>query len=76
MNNAVNQEDHILSPDSIKAYRLAVYFENEWLWKEKDPICRANAARRLAELTSKLAELEEEEARQIAERTSPPNGAA
>lgn len=68
MNSSTNSENYILSPDSIKAYRYAVYFENEWLWKEKSPVCRANAARRLAELTAKLAEMEEEEARELSEQ--------
>ena len=35
MNSNTNSENYILSPDSIKAYRYAVYFESEWLWKEK-----------------------------------------
>lgn len=68
--NSSNSENYILSPDSIKAYRYAVYFENEWLWKEKNSVCRANAARRLAELTAKLAEMEAEEAREPSEQDS------
>ncbi|BAU10620.1 hypothetical protein LEP3755_11060 [Leptolyngbya sp. NIES-3755] len=61
--NSNSSNDYILDPESLRAYQLAVYFENEWLWKEKNPICRANMARRLAELTARLADLEEEEAR-------------
>ncbi|PSB24511.1 hypothetical protein [Stenomitos frigidus] len=62
-------EDYILPPDSIKAIRYAVYFESEWLWKEKNPVRRANASRRLAELTAKLADLEAEEAQNFVEQT-------
>jgi antitoxin component of MazEF toxin-antitoxin module len=69
MNTSANSDDYILPADSLRAYQLAVYFENEWLWKEKDPVCRANAARRLAELTAKLAELEAEEAQNSVEQT-------
>lgn len=61
-------EDYIAPPDSIQMYRYAVYFESEWLWKEKDPVCRANATRRLAELTAKLADLEAEEAQNFVEQ--------
>ncbi|UBF26467.1 hypothetical protein K9N68_00145 [Kovacikia minuta CCNUW1] len=75
MTSNIDPNDYILPADSIKAYRYAVYFENEWLWKEKNPICRANAARRLAELTTKLAEMEAEEARQFREQ-NPSNEAA
>ncbi|MBW4470742.1 MAG: hypothetical protein KME45_10120 [Stenomitos rutilans HA7619-LM2] len=71
MNTSANSDDYILPADSIRAYQLAVYFESEWLWKEKDPICRANASRRLAELTAKLAELEEAEAKQFSEQNLP-----
>ncbi len=63
-------EDYIAPPDSIQMYRYAVYFESEWLWKEKDPVCRANASRRLAELTAKLAELEAAEAQTFLEQTA------
>lgn len=45
---------------SIEEYRSAVYFESLWLWKEKDPVCRANMARQLAEFAAALADLEEE----------------
>ncbi|MBW4583105.1 MAG: hypothetical protein KME42_26350 [Tildeniella nuda ZEHNDER 1965/U140] len=62
-------EDYILPPDSIRTYQLAVYFENEWLWKEKDPVRRANASKRLAKLTAKLAELEAAEAQNFVEQT-------
>lgn len=68
--NSNSSNDYILDPELLRAYQLAVYFENEWLWKEKDPVCRANIARRLAELTATLAELEEEEARKFQAQTS------
>lgn len=55
---------------SIEEYRAAVYFEGLWLWKEKDPICRANMARQLAEFAATLADLEEEEAKKIREQSS------
>jgi hypothetical protein len=52
---------HIVSHNSIKLFRQAVYFESEWLSKEQNPVCRANGARRLAELAAKLADMEEAE---------------
>lgn len=70
MNTSDNSDDYVLPADSIRAYQLAVYFESEWLWMEKDPVCRANASRRLAELTAKLAELEAEEAQRFLEQTT------
>jgi hypothetical protein len=54
----------VVPQDSIKLYRYAVYFESEWLAKEENPVCRANGARRLADLTAQLTDLEEAEARQ------------
>jgi hypothetical protein len=59
---------HVVSHDSIKLYRHAVYFESEWLSKEQNPVCRANGARRLAELATQLADMEEVEARQYQEQ--------
>ena len=73
MNTSASPDDYILPADSLRAYQLAVYFESEWLWKEKDPICRANASRRLAELTAKLAELEAEEAQNFVKQTTSDN---
>lgn len=70
MNTSANSNDYILPADSLRAYQLAVYFESEWLWKEKHPVRRANASRRLAELTAKLAELEAEEAQTFLEQTA------
>jgi hypothetical protein len=57
-------DPHVVPHDSIKLYRYAVYFESEWLSKEPDPTCRMNGARRLAELTEHLADLEEAETKQ------------
>ncbi|MBW4692969.1 MAG: hypothetical protein KME27_14540 [Lyngbya sp. HA4199-MV5] len=71
MNTSANSDDYILPADSLRAHQLAVYFESDWLWKEKDPICRANASRRLAELSAKLAELEAAEAKQFSEQNLP-----
>lgn len=68
--NSNASNDYILDPESLRACQLAVYFENEWLWKEKDPICRANMARRLAELTARLADLEETAAREFQGQSS------
>jgi hypothetical protein len=51
-------------------YRYAVYFESEWLLKEANPIRRANAARRLAELSAILAEMEAAEAKQFGDQIS------
>lgn len=55
---------------SIEEYRAAVYFESLWLWKEKDPACRATMARQLAEFAATLADLEEEVAKKIKEQSS------
>jgi len=56
---------HAVPHGSIEEYRAAVYFESLWLWKEKDPVCRANMARNLAEFAATLAELEEAAARTV-----------
>jgi hypothetical protein len=32
--DSINPENYIAPADSIKTYRYAVYFENEWLCKE------------------------------------------
>ena len=53
--------------ESIKEYRYAVYFESQALWKEKDPVCRANIARQVAEWAVILADLEEQEAKRFKE---------
>ncbi|UBF25518.1 hypothetical protein K9N68_28705 [Kovacikia minuta CCNUW1] len=54
--------------ESITDWRYTVYFENVWLWKEKNPVLRANMARQLAEWTAILAEMEAEEARKFTEQ--------
>jgi tRNA A22 N-methylase len=61
---------------SIQEYRAAVYFESIWLWKEKNPVIRANMARQLADWTAILSEMEAEEARKIRERSSASDEAA
>lgn len=62
--------------DSIAEYRAAVYFESIWLWKEQNPVCRANMARQLAEWSATLAEMEAEEAKRFQEETASPGEAA
>lgn len=69
-------ENHIASDDSIQRYRAAVLFESEALWKEKDPVCRANIARQLADLATKLTEMEVEEARKFRAQADVANEAA
>ncbi|BAU14488.1 hypothetical protein LEP3755_50350 [Leptolyngbya sp. NIES-3755] len=66
----IEQQSHqyAVPHGSIEEYRSAVYFESLWLWKEKDPVCRANMARQLAEFAATLAELEEEEVKKIREQ--------
>ncbi|MGV0027054.1 hypothetical protein [Phormidesmis priestleyi] len=68
--NGKDPEDYIVPRDSIKTYRYAVYFENEALWKEKNPVCRANLARQLAEWAATLAEMEAEEAQKFLQQNS------
>jgi hypothetical protein len=68
-------ENHIAPDNSIQLYRAAVLFESEALWKEQNPVCRANIARQLTELAAKLTEMEEE-ARQFRERSSASDEAA
>jgi hypothetical protein len=58
-------EQYAVPPGSIKEYRYAVYFDGLALWREQNPVYRANIARRLAELTATLAEMEAEEARKV-----------
>jgi hypothetical protein len=60
---------YAVPPGSVIEYRYTVYFENLALWKEQDPVRRATIARQLAEWTSTLAALEEEEARQLQAQT-------
>ncbi|GAP95893.1 hypothetical protein [Leptolyngbya sp. NIES-2104] len=61
---------YAVSHGSIEEYRAAVYFESLWLWKEKDPVCRANIARQLAEFAATLADLEAGKAAKIKEQAS------
>jgi tRNA A22 N-methylase len=70
MNSSITPEDHIVPHDSVVAYRYAVYFEGEALWKEKNPVYRANIAHQLAEWVAILAEMAAEEARKFLEQDS------
>jgi len=63
-------EKYAVPAGSIKEYRYAVYFEGLGLWKETDPVCRANMARQLAEWAAVLAEMEAEEAQKCGEATA------
>ncbi|MBW4583100.1 MAG: hypothetical protein KME42_26325 [Tildeniella nuda ZEHNDER 1965/U140] len=68
--NSEHSDQHIVPHDSILLYRRGVWFESQALWNEKDPVCRANIARLLAEMTVKLAEMEAEEAQKFLEQTA------
>lgn len=48
---------------SIKAFRYRVHALEQNLWKEKDPLIRANLAMQLADAATTLARLEMQEAR-------------
>jgi hypothetical protein len=61
---------------SIVEYRYVVYSEGLALFKETDPVLRANMARQLATWTATLAEMEAEEARKFQEHSRLPNEAA
>lgn len=65
-----NPEQYIVPHDSILLYRRGVWMECEALWKESDPIRRANIARLLADMAATLADMEAEEARKYLERNS------
>ncbi|GAB4325507.1 MAG: hypothetical protein OHK0047_10420 [Leptolyngbyaceae cyanobacterium] len=64
---------YAVPPGSIKEYRYAVYFDGLALWKEKNPVHRANIAHRLAELMTTLAQMEAEEASKYKEQCVSPN---
>ncbi len=70
-----NTDQYIVPHNSILLYRRGVWFESQALWKETDPVCRANIAQLLAEMATKLAEMEAEEARKFIEQ-NPSNEAA
>ena len=62
--------EYVVPHGAIKEYRCAVYFESLALWKEPNPVCRANIARQLAELAATLAEMEAEAAQDFTENSS------
>ena len=69
-------ENHIAADDSLRLYRAAVLFESEALWKEQNPICRANIAQQLAALVTTLAEMEAAAARNFREQAGASDEAA
>lgn len=54
-----------IPPNSIKAFRYRVHCLENDLWKEKNPICRANLALQLADAATTLARLEVQEAQKL-----------
>jgi hypothetical protein len=52
---------NVIPSNSIKAFRYRVRCLGQDLWKEKDPICRANLALQLANAATTLARLEAQE---------------
>ena len=52
----------VIPSQSIKAFRYRVHCLGQDLWKEKDPISRANLALQLADAATTLARLEAQEA--------------
>ncbi|NJP09999.1 MAG: hypothetical protein HC866_11390 [Leptolyngbyaceae cyanobacterium RU_5_1] len=67
----MNSNQYVVPHGTIKEYRCAVYFESLALWKEQNPVYRANIARQLADLAATLAELEAEAARNVTAFRSP-----
>ena len=54
-----------IPPNSIKAFRYRVRCLENDLWKETNPICRANLALQLADAATTLARLEVQEAQKL-----------
>jgi hypothetical protein len=52
----------VIPSHSIKAFRYRVHVLEQHLWKEHDPISRANLAMQLADVATTLARLEVQEA--------------
>lgn len=52
----------VIPSHSIKAFRYRVHVLEQHLWKEHDPVSRANLAMQLADAASTLARLEMKEA--------------
>ena len=61
---------YAVDPESIQAYRTRVYIFSQELWREKDPLIRANIAMYLAEAATTLARLEVEEAKKSSDDSS------
>lgn len=59
----------VISSCSIKAFRYRVHALEQDLWKETDPIGRANLALQLADAATTLARLERQEAQRQPEGT-------
>ncbi|MBW4582826.1 MAG: hypothetical protein KME42_24935 [Tildeniella nuda ZEHNDER 1965/U140] len=64
-------DEHIGDAESLQGYRYLVWMESETLWKEQDPIRRANLALSLAEYTATLARLEVEAVNQFMTQPEP-----
>lgn len=60
----------VIPPHSIKAFRYRVHCLGQDLWKEKDPIMRANLALQLADAATTLARLEAQEVQRGAQLPS------
>ena len=54
----------VIPSHSLKAFRYRVHCLGQFLWKEKDPVCRANLSMELADAASTLAQLEAQAAHQ------------
>jgi hypothetical protein len=48
----------VIPSHSIKAFRYRVHVLEQHLWKEHNPVCRANLAMQLADAATTLARLE------------------
>lgn len=55
----------VIPSNSLKAFRYRVHCLERDLWKEKNPICRANLALKLADAATTLAQLEMQEANNL-----------
>ena len=60
----------VISSHSIKAFRYRVHCLAQDLWKEKDPIGRANLALQLADAATTLARLEAQESHKASQVSS------
>lgn len=65
----------VADAESLEGYRYLVWMEFEALWKEQDPMRRANLALSLAEYTATLARLEVEEAQKLRSQANSPEAA-